>query len=150
MCAQGTPPAAILMDYEMPVLNGPSATRLLREQGCSCLIIGVTGNVIKVDKDFFISCGADAVFAKPLNADDIMQLLTKIATPRAGAGGTRNKGGAGDKLASPHSSDTSRHTSSDASKLTPIHCNAYSFPSNRVAPSEDASALRPSESTTTG
>ncbi|KAJ1426447.1 CheY-like superfamily [Ochromonadaceae sp. CCMP2298] len=97
MCAQGTPPAAILMDFEMPVLNGPSATRLLREQGCSCLIIGVTGNVMRADKDFFISCGADAVFAKPINAEIVMTLLTKIATPRAGAGGAGNKGGAGDR-----------------------------------------------------
>ncbi|KAJ1427356.1 hypothetical protein B484DRAFT_330036 [Ochromonadaceae sp. CCMP2298] len=144
MCAQGTPPAAILMDYEMPVLNGPSATRLLREQGCSCLIIGVTGNVMKADKDFFISCGANDVFAKPVNTESVLKLLSKIATPRAGAGGTGNKGGAGGKIASPHSSDTSVR----ASKLTPIHSNAYSFSNNRVVPSEDASALRPSESTT--
>ncbi|KAJ1380660.1 hypothetical protein B484DRAFT_411969 [Ochromonadaceae sp. CCMP2298] len=61
------------MDYEMPVLNGPSATRLLREQGCSCFIFGVTGNVMQKDIDFFISCGADAVFAKrfvPSPSDD--------------------------------------------------------------------------------
>ncbi|KAJ1390226.1 CheY-like superfamily, partial [Ochromonadaceae sp. CCMP2298] len=77
MCAQNTPPCAILMDYEMPVLNGPSATRLLREQGCSCFIFGVTGNVMKDDKDFFISCGADAVFAKPLNEESVMTLIAK-------------------------------------------------------------------------
>ncbi|KAJ1427832.1 CheY-like superfamily [Ochromonadaceae sp. CCMP2298] len=67
MCAQGRPPEAILMDYEMPVLNGPSATRLLREQGCSSFIIGVTGNAMQADMDFFKSCGADAVFAKVRN-----------------------------------------------------------------------------------
>jgi CheY-like chemotaxis protein len=33
------------MDFEMPVLNGPSATKLLREQGCTVHIVGVTGNV---------------------------------------------------------------------------------------------------------
>jgi CheY-like chemotaxis protein len=43
MCAQNTPPEVILMDYEMPILNGPGSTRLLREQGCGCFIIGVTG-----------------------------------------------------------------------------------------------------------
>jgi CheY-like chemotaxis protein len=75
MCAQGTPPSAILMDYEMPVLNGPSATRQLREQGCSCFIIGVTGSTVPEDKGFFISCGADVVFTKPLKADDIMTLM---------------------------------------------------------------------------
>ncbi|KAJ1431960.1 hypothetical protein B484DRAFT_448120, partial [Ochromonadaceae sp. CCMP2298] len=89
MCAQGTPPSAILMDFEMPVLNGPSATRLLREQGCSCFIFGVTGNVMKDDKDFFISCGADAVFAKPLNEESVMTLITKIATQGGAGGGAR-------------------------------------------------------------
>jgi len=67
--------SAILMDYEMPVLNGPSATRQLREQGCSCFIIGVTGSTVPEDKGFFISCGADVVFTKPLKADDIMTLM---------------------------------------------------------------------------
>jgi len=46
MCAKHTPPGVILMDYEMPVLDGPSATKQLREKGCSCFIIGVTGNVV--------------------------------------------------------------------------------------------------------
>ncbi|KAJ1390473.1 hypothetical protein B484DRAFT_289374, partial [Ochromonadaceae sp. CCMP2298] len=85
MCAQGTPPSAILMDFEMPVLNGPGATRLLRERGCSCFIFGVSGNVLEPDRDFFIRCGADAVFAKPLNADNITKIIGKMSTP-GGAG----------------------------------------------------------------
>ncbi|KAJ1384440.1 CheY-like superfamily, partial [Ochromonadaceae sp. CCMP2298] len=79
MCAQGTPPEAILMDYEMPVLNGPSATRLLREQGCSCFILGVTGNVMRADIDFYKSCGADDVFTKPLNAKMVDDLMARIS-----------------------------------------------------------------------
>ncbi|KAJ1437683.1 hypothetical protein B484DRAFT_428238, partial [Ochromonadaceae sp. CCMP2298] len=73
----------ILMDFEMPVLNGPSATRLLREQGCRVHIIGVTGNVMRADIDYFKSCGADAVFAKPLNKDSVDKLMVRISTPRA-------------------------------------------------------------------
>jgi CheY-like chemotaxis protein len=68
------------VDYEMPVLNGPGSTRLLREQGCSCFIIGVTGNVMQADVDYFKSCGADDVFPKPLNAkvvDKMMALISK-------------------------------------------------------------------------
>ncbi|KAJ1413948.1 CheY-like superfamily, partial [Ochromonadaceae sp. CCMP2298] len=83
MCAQGTPPEVILMDFEMPVLNGPSSTRLLREKGCTVHIIGITGNVMKADIDFFKSCGADAVFAKPLNKDSVDKLMVRISTPRA-------------------------------------------------------------------
>jgi CheY-like chemotaxis protein len=36
------------MDYEMPVMNGPTAAKRLREMGCDSYILGVTGNVMKV------------------------------------------------------------------------------------------------------
>jgi CheY-like chemotaxis protein len=48
MCSDHRPPEAVLMDYEMPVMNGPTATKQLREMGCGSYIIGVTGNVMKV------------------------------------------------------------------------------------------------------
>jgi Histidine kinase-, DNA gyrase B-, and HSP90-like ATPase/Response regulator receiver domain len=36
----------ILMDYEMPIMNGPAATRAIRALGCDSFIIGITGNVL--------------------------------------------------------------------------------------------------------
>jgi CheY-like chemotaxis protein len=56
----------VLMDFEMPVMNGPTATRALREMGCLCPIVGVTGNVLGADVDYFLAQGADAVLPKPL------------------------------------------------------------------------------------
>ena len=58
---------AITMDYEMPVMNGPTATGKLRELGCTFPIIGVTGNMLPEDVKFFQSQGATAVVGKPLN-----------------------------------------------------------------------------------
>lgn len=58
----------ILMDYEMPVMNGPTATKLLREQhGCVLPIFGVTGNVLPDDIRFFTEQGADHVLSKPIS-----------------------------------------------------------------------------------
>ena len=57
----------ILMDYEMPVMNGPKATKALREQGCSAIIIGITGNVLAEDISYFMEMGANKVLAKPVN-----------------------------------------------------------------------------------
>ena len=58
---------SILMDYEMPVLNGPDATKILREKGYSNVtIIGVTGNVLVDDINFFTSAGANKVLPKPV------------------------------------------------------------------------------------
>lgn len=56
----------ILMDFEMPVLNGPDATAVIRSKGCNAFIVGVTGNVLLEDVNHFKSKGADLVLAKPL------------------------------------------------------------------------------------
>lgn len=42
----------VLMDYEMPVKNGPDATWELRQLGYEGTVLGVTGNVLKEDVDF--------------------------------------------------------------------------------------------------
>jgi len=56
----------ILMDSEMPVLTGPQATKQLRELGCTAAIIGITGNVLPADVQYFKSHGADEVLPKPV------------------------------------------------------------------------------------
>ena len=62
--------STILMDFEMPKMDGPTATRELRTKlGCTCLIFGVTGNVLPQDVKLFIEHGADKVIAKPLIMD---------------------------------------------------------------------------------
>ena len=66
----------VVMDYEMPVMDGPTATRTLRQQlGCTCLIVGVTGNLLPDDVDHFKRQGADAVLGKPLNVKAFEDML---------------------------------------------------------------------------
>jgi CheY-like chemotaxis protein len=77
MVARGEPLDAILMDFEMPVMNGPTATARLREMGCTCLIVGVTGNVLPADVKLFVERGADNVLPKPLVLEDFEELLTE-------------------------------------------------------------------------
>jgi CheY-like chemotaxis protein len=88
MVERGEPPDAILMDYEMPVMNGPTATARLRELGCACLIVGVTGNVLPHDVAFFKERGADAVMPKPVVLEDFEHLLLQRlnAAPTASSG----------------------------------------------------------------
>jgi len=57
----------ILMDFEMPVLNGPNATLTIRSLGYQGLIFGLTGNLLKEDVDHFMLKGADDVFPKPFD-----------------------------------------------------------------------------------
>ena len=93
----------IVMDYEMPVMNGPPATKKLRELGCNCLIVGVTGNLLPEDVDYFKAQGADAVLGKPLNIkrfEEILQGKHEVEQRRAqvqpqgkGSNGTEGKAG---------------------------------------------------------
>mmetsp|Transcript_3946 Transcript_3946/g.9607 ORF Transcript_3946/g.9607 Transcript_3946/m.9607 type:complete len:927 (-) Transcript_3946:356-3136(-) len=57
----------VLMDFEMPILNGPEATNAIREMGYSGVVVGVTGNVLEEDIEYFQSNGADRVLPKPVN-----------------------------------------------------------------------------------
>lgn len=61
----------ILMDYEMPVLNGPSAAQEMRRLGCHLFIVGVTGNMLPDDVAYFKECGANAVVSKPLRLPEL-------------------------------------------------------------------------------
>lgn len=56
----------ILLDYEMPNLNGPGAAKQMRQLGCRSYILGVTGNVLQEDVRLFENSGADGVLAKPV------------------------------------------------------------------------------------
>jgi len=72
----------ILMDYEMPVMNGPTATQKLRDMGCDVMIIGITGNLLPEDVHFFKECGADDVLPKPLKLVDLESTWRKLSTTR--------------------------------------------------------------------
>lgn len=44
---------AILMDFVMPRMDGPSAAKAIRHLGYAGPIIGVTGNALQSDVDWF-------------------------------------------------------------------------------------------------
>mmetsp|Transcript_14968 Transcript_14968/g.33705 ORF Transcript_14968/g.33705 Transcript_14968/m.33705 type:complete len:192 (-) Transcript_14968:1281-1856(-) len=56
-------------DYELPVMDSPTSVRKMRELGCTCFIVGITGNVLQEQIDFFKEHGANTVLAKPLDTD---------------------------------------------------------------------------------
>jgi len=71
----GRPFDAILLDNQMPVMDGPICAQRLRSMGCRCLVVGVTGNVLQEDVDDFLAHGVDRVFGKPLHTDAFECLL---------------------------------------------------------------------------
>ena len=67
----------ILMDVQMPVMNGLDATKKLREQGISLPIIAMTANVLKGDREVCINAGMDDYIGKPVKLNDLQHTIQK-------------------------------------------------------------------------
>ena len=54
------------------------ATRILRSHGYDNLIIALTGNVMDDDVTEFLQAGADAILAKPINTEQLDQIISYV------------------------------------------------------------------------
>ena len=74
---ESSPPDVILMDFVMPNMDGPTATKEIRALGYSGIIIGVTGNALPADIEYFISNGANKVLTKPLRVEHLFAAIAQ-------------------------------------------------------------------------
>ncbi len=65
----------ILMDINMPVLDGVSATKLLREREFMRPIVSLSANVIEKDKESFLNAGITATLNKPIVPQELDAVL---------------------------------------------------------------------------
>jgi signal transduction histidine kinase len=75
--ADENPYDTILLDYEMPVMNGPTAAKEMRAMGLDVFIVGVTGNMMAEDIAYYRSCGADAVLGKPIKIASLDEIWSE-------------------------------------------------------------------------
>lgn len=72
----------VLMDMQMPVMDGVSATRAIREReratGCRLTIIAVTANAMAADRDACLEAGMDGHLAKPVTMQQLAELLSHL------------------------------------------------------------------------
>lgn len=73
---------AVLMDIQMPVMNGYEATRAIRaldnEDLASIPILAMTANAFKEDVQAAKDAGMQAHIAKPVDVDILMKELTAV------------------------------------------------------------------------
>ncbi|KAI8020418.1 Two-component response regulator 24 [Camellia lanceoleosa] len=68
----------VLMDMEMPIMDGPKATRELRTMGVNSMIVGMTSRDQDSEKLAFMAAGLDDCHAKPLTVATITSLLQEL------------------------------------------------------------------------
>ncbi|MFK7885271.1 MAG: ATP-binding protein [Gammaproteobacteria bacterium] len=67
----------ILMDVQMPVMDGYEATRAIRSSGIEVPIIALTALLIGEARDALLEAGFDAFFAKPIDVDGLLELIAE-------------------------------------------------------------------------
>ena len=67
----------IIMDTQMPNMNGLEATAKLRENGVTIPIIALTANAMVGDKEKCIAGGSDAYLTKPIDRKKLLRTLQK-------------------------------------------------------------------------
>jgi signal transduction histidine kinase/CheY-like chemotaxis protein len=85
-----TQPDVILMDVQMPVMDGLEATVRIREQEqagqlARTPIIALTANAMSSDRERCLQAGMDGFLSKPFNAQDLLDVLAKICIPASPA-----------------------------------------------------------------
>lgn len=79
--ASERPYDAILMDVQMPVLDGISAARRVRAlpgAPANAYIIAVTANAMSGDKEKYLAAGMDSYVSKPISMGDLARALDAV------------------------------------------------------------------------
>ncbi|HEY6351841.1 MAG TPA: two-component regulator propeller domain-containing protein [Candidatus Angelobacter sp.] len=79
---QELPVDLILMDLQMPEMDGFAATRAIREKekttGLHVSIIAMTAHAMKGDREICLQTGMDEYISKPVDSNGLLQLIARV------------------------------------------------------------------------
>lgn len=75
----------IIMDCEMPIMNGFTATRKIRQWQCDqadkhCRIIALTAHTLEEHQNKCLEAGMDGYLSKPLHLKELRELIEQLAS----------------------------------------------------------------------
>ena len=70
----------IIMDLQMPVMDGYEATKTLRNNGYKGTIVALSAHALQSDRERCLSSGFDEHFSKPINKSVLIERLALLAT----------------------------------------------------------------------
>ncbi len=71
----------ILMDMQMPHMNGYDATAALKQQGCQAPIVAVTARAMKGDDRICMEAGCDGYLTKPIDRTELKRIVAQYMKP---------------------------------------------------------------------
>ncbi|MDZ4686997.1 MAG: PAS domain-containing protein [Planctomycetaceae bacterium] len=73
----------VLMDMQMPILNGYEATQRLRSEGFAGAIIALTAGAMEGERTKCLAAGCTDYLPKPLDREQLLRTLRKYSSPLA-------------------------------------------------------------------
>ena len=84
----GERPDLVIMDIQLPKINGLEVTRKLREDPAFSYlpIIGVTAYSMEGDRERVLEAGCDAYLSKPISTRELPRIIAEILSQRLKGG----------------------------------------------------------------